>query len=122
VRIDKWLWAARFFKTRAVASRACELGRIQSNGNLAKPSREVKVGDTLHVKTEGGDFEIRVLALCEMRGPAAAAQLLYLETEESRATRERIAQERRLLSDFERMTEGRPSKKDRRNINRLRGR
>jgi len=77
VRIDKWLWAARFFKTRALAARACELGRIESNGQQAKPSREVRIGDMLHVKTEGGNFQVEVLALSAMRGPAAVARTLY---------------------------------------------
>src|SRR2546427_9371561 len=81
VRIDKWLWAARFFKTRSLATRACELGRIESNGQQAKAPREVRVGDSLQVKTEGGDFQVEVLVLSEMRGPAAVAQTLYRETE-----------------------------------------
>ena len=67
VRIDKWLWAARFFKTRALASKACDLGRILSNGIAAKPAREVRIGDKLEVKNEGGDFQIEVLALSQMR-------------------------------------------------------
>jgi ribosome-associated heat shock protein Hsp15 len=81
VRIDKWLWAARFFKTRALAAKACELGRVNSNGIAAKPAREVHVGDRLQVKTEGGDYQIEVLILSEMRGPSAVAQTLYLESE-----------------------------------------
>ncbi|HEV2448031.1 MAG TPA: RNA-binding S4 domain-containing protein, partial [Candidatus Sulfopaludibacter sp.] len=70
VRIDKWLWAARFFKTRSLAARACELGRISSNGNTAKPARDVRVGDMLQVKNDSGDFQVEVLLLREMRGPA----------------------------------------------------
>jgi ribosome-associated heat shock protein Hsp15 len=70
VRIDKWLWAARFFKTRALAARACELGRIQSNGQPAKPARDVHVGDMLRVTNEGGEFLVEVLLLSEIRGPA----------------------------------------------------
>ncbi|MDE3187916.1 MAG: RNA-binding S4 domain-containing protein, partial [Acidobacteriota bacterium] len=77
VRMDKWLWAARFFKTRALASKACDLGRIRSNGVEAKAARDVRVGDMLHVRNEGGDFEIEVLQLSQMRGPAAVAQGLY---------------------------------------------
>ena len=73
MRIDKWLWAARFFKTRALAARACELGRIESNGQQAKASREVRPGDVLRVKNEGGDFQIEVLALSGIRGPAPVA-------------------------------------------------
>ena len=85
VRMDKWLWAARFFKTRAVAARACELGRIQSNGQPAKPAREVRIGNMLRVTNDGGDFEVEVLLLSDVRGPASVAQTLYRETEASRA-------------------------------------
>jgi ribosome-associated heat shock protein Hsp15 len=77
VRIDKWLWATRFFKTRALAARACELGRIQSNGHPAKPAREVRIGDKLRITNDGGDFHIDVLLLSEVRGPASVAQTLY---------------------------------------------
>jgi ribosome-associated heat shock protein Hsp15 len=122
VRIDKWLWAARFFKTRALASRASDLGRIQSNGQLAKPSRDVHVGDMLQIKNDGGDFQIEVLLLSEMRGPAAVAQTLYRETEASQEARRKLAEERKALQQFETLPEGRPSKRDRRLINRFRGR
>ena len=81
VRIDKWLWAARFFKTRALASRACELGRILANGQPAKPAREIRIGDRLQVTNDGGDFQIEVLLLSDVRGPAPVAQTLYRETE-----------------------------------------
>src|ERR1700675_858238 len=84
VRIDTWLWAARFFKTRPLAKRACELGRILSNGQPAKAAREVRVGDRLRVTNDGGDFQVDVLLLSEVRGPASVAQTLYRETEESR--------------------------------------
>jgi len=122
VRIDKWLWAARFFKTRSLASRACDLGRIQSNGQLAKPSRDVHAGDMLQVRNEGGDFQIEVLLLSEVRGPAAVAHTLYRETEASREARQKLAEERKALQQFENLPEGRPSKRDRRLINRFRGR
>src|SRR5215813_9053359 len=122
IRIDKWLWAARFFKTRSLASRACDLGRIQSNGQLAKPSRDVHAGDMLQVRNEGGDFQIEVLLLSEVRGPAAVAQTLYRETEASREARQKLAEERKTLQQFENLPEGRPSKRDRRLINRFRGR
>jgi ribosome-associated heat shock protein Hsp15 len=122
VRMDKWLWAARFFKTRALAAKSCDLGRIASNGQLAKPSREVHTGDMLRVKNEGGDFEVEVLVLSEVRGPAAVAQTLYRETEASRELRVKLAEERKALQRFETLPEGRPSKRDRREINRLRGR
>src|ERR1700739_1736748 len=121
VRMDKWLWAARFFKTRSLAARACELGRIQSNGHPAKASREVRVGDLLQVKNDGGDFQVEVLLLSEVRGPAAVAQTLYSETEASRELRLKLAEEHKVLSRFEVSREGRPSKRDRRELNRLRG-
>jgi ribosome-associated heat shock protein Hsp15 len=122
IRIDKWLWAARFFKTRTLASQACELGRIESNGQPAKPSREVRVGDRLQVKNDGGVFQVEVLLLSEMRGPAAVAQTLYRETETSRALRLKLAEERKAMPHFEASREGKPSKRDRRELDRFRGR
>src|ERR1700687_1553919 len=122
VRMDKWLWAARFFKTRALAARACELGRIESNGQQAQPSREVRVGGRLQVKNDSGDFQVQVLALSEMRGPAAVAQTLYRKTEASRELRLKLAEERKAMPHFEALREGKPSKRDRREIDRLRGR
>jgi ribosome-associated heat shock protein Hsp15 len=122
VRMDKWLWAARFFKTRALASKACELGRVQSNAIPAKAAREVRVGDLLSVRNEGGDFVIEVLTLSEVRGPAAAAQALYRETEESKVARAKVAEERKAMFAAEAVPVGRPSKRDRREINRFRGR
>ena len=77
LRIDKWLWAARFFKTRELASKACEMGRIVSNSVRAKPAREVRVGDMLQIKNEAAEFEVEVLGLSQQRGPAAVAQTLY---------------------------------------------
>ena len=82
--MDKWLWVGRFFKTRSLAAKACELGRIEADGQRSKAAREVRVGDRLKVKNDGGDFEIEVLVLSDIRGPAAVAQTLYRETEESR--------------------------------------
>jgi ribosome-associated heat shock protein Hsp15 len=122
VRMDKWLWAARFFKTRTLARRACDIGRIECNGQRAKAARDVRAGDLLLVKNEGGDFEVVVLALSEMRGPAAVAQTLYRETEASRELRLKLAQERKAAPHFEALREGRPSKRDRRKIDRLRRR
>jgi ribosome-associated heat shock protein Hsp15 len=122
VRIDKWLWAARFFKTRSLAARACELGRVHCHGQSAKPAREVKAGDMLRVKTEGGVFEIEVIALSEIRGPAAVAQTLYRETGASLEARARLAEHRRNAPTFDWEHEGRPSKRDRREIDRLRRR
>lgn len=122
VRIDIWLWAARFFKTRALAKRACELGRIQSNGQPAKPAREVRVGDMLRVTTEGGEFQVEVLLLSEVRGPASVAQRLYCETEASRELRKKLADERKAMQNFVSLPEGRPSKRDRRKIIQFRSR
>src|SRR5215469_15378074 len=122
VRVDKWLWAARFFKTRTLAARACELGRVQFARQPIKPARELRVGDVLLVKNDSGDFKMEVLGLSDIRGPAPVAQTLYRETEESRERRAKAAEERRLMPQFEIMTEGRPSKRDRRQLSRFRGR
>lgn len=122
VRMDKWLWAARFFKTRSLAARACEFGRIESNGQPAKASREVRVGDLLRVKNDSGEFQVEVLLLSEMRGPATVAQTLYRETEASRELRLKVAEERRAMPHFEALREGKPTKRDRRKLDRLRGR
>jgi ribosome-associated heat shock protein Hsp15 len=122
VRMDIWLWAARFFKTRPLAKKACELGRILSNGQVTKPAREVRVGDRLRVSSEGGDFQIEVLGLSEARGPAAVAQTLYRESDESRESREKVAAERKAMREFEVLPQGRPSKRDRAHIIRFRGR
>jgi ribosome-associated heat shock protein Hsp15 len=122
VRMDKWLWAARFFKTRALAARACELSRVESNGQSAKAAREVRVGDLLRVKNDSGDFQVEVLALTGMRGPAAVAQTLYRETDASRESRLKLAEERKAMPHFEAWQEGKPSKRDRRRIDRIRGR
>jgi len=122
VRMDKWLWAARFFKTRALAAKACELGRIESNALPAKPSREVRVGDRLRVKSDSGEFHVEVLAVSDMRGPAAIAQTLFRETDASRELRLRLAAEHKGMLAFEGVRETKPSKRDRRDIDRFRGR
>ena len=116
VRIDKWLWAARFFKSRALAARACELRRIEANGQHAKASRDVRVGDWLRVKNATGDFLIEVLVLSERRGPAPVAQTLYRETEASRESRRKLVEEQKGLHHFEESRQGKPSKRDRRKI------
>lgn len=121
VRMDKWLWAARFFKTRSLAARACELGRIESGGQRVKAARDVHVGDMLQVKNDSGDFRVEVLGLSAIRGPAPIAQLLYRETDESREARLRLAEARKAMPVFE-QRESKPSKRDRRVTNRLRGR
>jgi len=120
--MDKWLWAARFFKTRALAARACGLGRITSNEQPAKAARDVRVGDLLKVKNDSGNFEIEVLRLSEIRGPAPAAQTLYRETEASRELRLKISEERKAMPQCDASQAGRPSKRDRREIAQLRGR
>ncbi len=122
VRMDKWLWAARFFKTRALASRACELGRIEANGVRAKPAREVRSGDRLKVENEGGRFEIEVAGVSHVRGPAAVAQTLYRETEASREARMRAVEERKAMQQFAPTPTGRPTKRERRRIIQFRGR
>jgi len=116
VRIDKWLWAARFFKTRAVASRACDMGRIQSNGIRSKPDREVRAGDKLRIENERGIFEVEVLLISATRGPAAVAQTLYRESDASREARLHLAEERKAFEQYVRLPERRPSKRDRRRI------
>jgi ribosome-associated heat shock protein Hsp15 len=122
MRIDKWLWAARFFKTRALASKACELGRIESNGQRAKAAREVRAGNMLRIKNEAGDFHVEVLVLSEVRGPATVAQTLYRETGESREARLKAAEEHKEMMRMGAVTEGKPSKRDRQELKRLRGR
>lgn len=122
VRIDKWLWAARFFKTRSLAARSCDLGRVSSNGHIAKPAREVQTGDMLRIRNDSGEFEVEVLLLSEMRGPAAVAQTLYRETEASREARQKAAEERKAMPQFDDLPFGRPTKRDRRNLNWVRGR
>ena len=116
VRLDKWLWAARFFKTRGLASRACDLGRIQSNGLRAKPAREVHPGDKLHIENDGGIFEVDVIGVSGIRGPAAVAQTLYRETEGSREARLKAAAERKAMQQYSPLPARRPTKRDRRRI------
>ena len=122
VRMDKWLWAARFFKTRTLAAKACELGRIQSDGQPAKAAREVRIGDNLRVSNDGGDFQVEILLLSDVRGPASVAQTLYRETEASRELRQKVAAERKAMKQFEELPAGRPSKRDRQKIIQFRGR
>jgi ribosome-associated heat shock protein Hsp15 len=122
LRMDAWLWAARFFKTRTLAKKACDLGRILSNVQIAKAAREVRVGDRLRITNEGGDFEVEVVGLSDVRGPASVAQTLYRETEESKEARQKAAAERRAMREFEILPQGRPSKRDRRRIIQFRGR
>ena len=121
IRIDKWLWAARFFKTRALASAACEAGRIVCNTQPAKPSRNLKLNDLLHIRNEAGEFDVHVLALSDTRAAAAIAQTLYAETEVSRERRAIAAAERKLNPPPESDRRGKPTKRDRRLIHSFNG-
>ena len=122
VRMDKWLWAARFFKTRGLAAKACQLGRVLAKGQPVKAARDVRVGEMLRIANDGGEFEVEVLLLSEIRGPAAVAQTLYRETDGSREMRMKVAAERRAMREFEQLPATRPSKRDRRRIIQFRGR
>lgn len=116
VRIDKWLWAARFFKTRVLASAAVSGGHVQVDGSRVKPSRNVQIGSRLQVKRGEELFEIDVLALSGRRGPAKEAALLYAETEESKTRREAAREQRKLIGGPMAKPEGRPDKRDRKKI------
>ena len=122
IRMDAWLWAARFFKTRTLAKKSCDLGRTLSNGQVAKAAREVRVNDMLRISNDGGEFEIEVLGLSDVRGPASEAQKLYRETDASKQMRAKVAAERRAAREFEVLPQGRPSKRDRKRIIQFRGR
>ena len=122
IRMDAWLWAARFFKTRTLAKKSCDLGRTLSNGQVAKAAREVRVGDMLGISNDGGEFEIEVLGLSDVRGPASEAQKLYRETDASKQMRAKVAAERRAAREFEVLPQGRPSKRERKRIIQFRGR
>jgi ribosome-associated heat shock protein Hsp15 len=121
IRLDKWLWAARFFKTRALATAACDAGRVTCNAQPAKPSRNLKANDLLIIRNEGGDFEVHVLELSDERGSATVAQTLYAETDASRERRAAAAVERKLNPPPESARQGKPSKRDRRLIHSFRG-
>lgn len=117
MRLDKWLWAARLFKTRTLAAEEIERGRVSVNGAPAKPSRELRVGDRLALRAAGLERELEVLGLSQQRGPAPVAQTLYAETAESLQRRERWLEQRRQgVEPALAQTEGRPTKRDRRAI------
>lgn len=116
VRLDKWLWAARFFKTRSVAREAVSGGKVHLNGNRAKPGRSLNLGDELRIQRGEEEFIITVVELSVRRGPAAVARGLYEESEENQKHRERLAEERRLEHQHHSMRERRPDKRQRRNI------
>ncbi|MDP2432824.1 MAG: RNA-binding S4 domain-containing protein [Pseudomonadota bacterium] len=119
VRLDKWLWAARFYKTRALAHEAIEGGRVRLDGERVKPSREVRVGDRLSLHINDLDWVVNVQKLSERRGPAPEARELYVETEESLAARLQAIEQRRLTVEPGTGIRGRPSKKDMRLIHRF---
>lgn len=117
VRLDKWLWAARFFKTRALAAEAIQRGRIEVNNQVAKASRALRGGDHIRLRAPGDERVVEVRALSSMRGPAAVAQALYEETAASLAAREARARAARLAPEPETAREhGRPTKRDRRQL------
>ena len=116
VRIDKWLWAARFFKTRGLASSAINGGHVHLNGSRIKPSRGVAVGDELRIQRDQEEMTVVVVLLSDKRGPAPVAQTLYAETEVSRVARQKIAEQRRLQSAGRSVPERRPNKHERRDI------
>jgi ribosome-associated heat shock protein Hsp15 len=122
IRMDAWLWAARFFKTRTLAKKGCDLGRILSNGQVAKAAREVRSGHMLRITNDGGEFQVEVLGLSYVRGPASEAQKLYRETEASKEMRLKVAAERRAAREWEVLPPTRPSKRDRKRIIQFRGR
>lgn len=116
VRLDKWLWAARFFKTRALAKQAIEGGKIHYNGSKGKSSRNVEIGALLQIRQGFDEKTVEVLALSDQRRGAPEAQLLYQETEESQEKRELHAEQRRAIKGADMAGEGRPNKRDRRRI------
>ena len=116
VRVDKWLWAARFFKTRAIASAAVAGGKVQVNGNRAKPAKPVQAGDELRVRIGPYDWVITVRAVTERRGSSKDAQLLYDESPQGKAARERLAEAHRIAPSPRYEGKGRPTKKDRRKL------
>lgn len=119
VRLDKWLWAARFFKTRGLAAEAVDGGKVHLNGSRTKPAKLVQAGDALRIRVGPYDWLVTVRAVTERRGSARDAQLLYDETPEGRAARERLAEAHRLAPAPKYQGKGRPTKKDRRRLESL---
>lgn len=120
IRIDKWLWAARFFKTRATAQQAIEGGKVKLNGERTKPAKELRAGDRLDIHIGGYDWTIEVVGLSAQRGPASVARELYAESEESRARRSLEVEKRRRVNEPASTIKGRPTKRDRRELERWR--
>lgn len=121
MRLDKWLWAARFFKTRSLANQAIEHGRVKLNGERVKPAREVRAADRLDLHIGDFDWTITVRALAMQRGPAPVAQALYEEHPDSQARRRALLSERKLAAGEAAAIKGRPTKRDRRQIHRFTG-
>lgn len=121
MRLDKWLWAARFYKTRQLANEAIDNGRVKIEGARVKPAREVKPGDRLELRVGESDWTLTVRALSMQRGPAPQARTLYEEDADSRMRREREQAERRLVANPAAALKGRPTKRDRRQIHRFTG-
>lgn len=120
-RIDKWLWAARFFKTRSLATNAVELGRVTQNEQRVKPAHSVKVGDLIEVQQAEQVWQVRVMRILEMRGPATVAQTMYEETAESAAKRAKVAEDRKYFREPTATMTVRPTKRDRRQLDQTRG-
>jgi ribosome-associated heat shock protein Hsp15 len=119
LRIDKWLWAARFFKTRSLAADAVEKGRVRIGGATVKPAKEVRVGDLVEIDIERIVWQIEVLGVCDVRGPASVAQTLYAETEEGRQKRQQENERRKTYREPAANMHGRPTKRDRRVIDKI---
>ncbi|MFZ6862270.1 RNA-binding S4 domain-containing protein [Undibacterium sp. Ji67W] len=115
-RIDKWLWAARFFKTRSLATHAVDLGRVLQNGQRVKPAHDVKPGDLLEIHHGEQTWQVRVLRILEVRGPATVAQTMYEETSASIEKRQKAAEDRKYFREPTAHIQGRPTKRDRRQI------
>ena len=121
VRLDKWLWAARFFKTRSLASEAVDTGKVKVGGERVKPARSLRVGDALAIDNGAETWEVAVLGLSDKRGAASVARLLYAETPASIARREQLAEERKLFCEPGTTIKGRPTKRDRRQLSKAGG-
>ena len=121
VRVDKWLWAARFFKTRSLATDAVDGGKVQVNGLRVKPAKDVKLGDRINLSIGDMHWELIVEGLSEKRGPAPEARKLYRETEASETARQKVMEERHLRVEPSLEIHGRPTKRDRRSLDRWRG-
>ncbi|MGT2472258.1 RNA-binding S4 domain-containing protein [Paraburkholderia terrae] len=119
LRIDKWLWAARFFKTRSLATDAVEKGRVRIGGATVKPAKDVRVGDLVEIEIERIVWQIQVLGVCDVRGPASVAQTLYVETEEGRQKRQQENERRKTYREPTAELHGRPTKRDRRVIDKF---